>query len=175
IRKYSDFVHFPIYVNDEQSNRSRALWTLPKSQVTEEQHAELFRHVTGGGEEGKPMLTIHWSVDAPGPFHALLYVPEKAPHDLFHRERKGLRLYAKRVLIMEDCDKLTPAYLRFLRGVVDSEDLSLNVSREMLQENKALSTIEGQVVKQTLKALKDLAEGDDTKYLAFYTKYGRGL
>ena len=175
IRKYSDFVHFPIYVNDEHRNRSRALWTLPKSQVTEEQHAELFRHVTGGGEDDKPLLTIHWSVDAPVQFHALLYVPEKAPHDLFHRERKGLRLYAKRVLIMEDCDKLTPAYLRFLRGVVDSEDLSLNVSREMLQENKTLTQIEEQIVKQTLKALKELAESDPEKYLAFYREYGRVL
>jgi molecular chaperone HtpG len=175
IRKYSDFVHFPIYVNDEQSNRSRALWTLPRSQVTEEQHAELFRHVTGGGEDEKPMLTIHWSVDAPVQFHALLYVPDKAPFDLFQRERKGLRLYAKRVLIMEDCDKLVPPYLRFLRGIVDSEDLSLNVSREMLQENRALQTIEGQIVKQTLKALKELAESDADKYLAFYKEYGRVL
>lgn len=175
IRKYSDFVHFPIYVNDEQANRSRALWTLPKSQVTEEQHAELFRHVTSGGEEEKPLLTIHWSVDAPVQFHALLYVPEKAPFDLFHKERKGLRLYAKRVLIMEDCDKLTPPYLRFLRGVVDSEDLSLNVSREMLQDNRTLSTIEGQIVKQALKALKELAEENDEKYLAFYKEFGRVL
>ncbi len=175
IRKYSDFVHFPIYVNDEQTNRSRALWTLPRSQVTEEQHAELFRHVTGAGEEEKPMLTIHWSVDAPVQFHALLYVPEKAPFDLSHKERKGLRLYAKRVLIMEDCDKLTPPYLRFFRGIVDSEDLSLNVSREMLQENRALSQIEGQIVKQALKALKDLAESDADKYLAFYREYGRVL
>jgi molecular chaperone HtpG len=121
------------------------------------------------------MLTIHWSVDAPVQFHALLYVPEKAPFDLFQKDRKGLRLYAKRVLIMEDCDKLTPPYLRFLRGVVDSEDLSLNVSREMLQENKALSQIETQIVKQALKALKDLAESDPEKYLAFYKEYGRVL
>jgi molecular chaperone HtpG len=175
IRKYSDFVHFPIYVNDEQANRSRALWTLPKSQVTEEQHAELFRHVTGAGEDEKPMLTIHWSVDAPVQFHALLYVGEKAPYDLGQRERKGLRLYAKRVLIMEDCDKLTPPWLRFLRGVVDSEDLSLNVSREMLQENRALNQIEGQIVKQALKALKELADSDPEKYLTFYREYGRVL
>jgi len=175
IRKYSDFVHFPIYVNDEQANRSRALWTMPKAQVTEEQHAELYRHVTGAGEEESPMLTIHWSVDAPVQFHALLYVPGKAPFDLFQKDRKGLRLYAKRVLIMEDCDKLTPPYLRFLRGVVDSEDLSLNVSREVLQENKALGQIEAQIVKQTLKALKDLAESDPEKYLAFYREYGRVL
>ena len=175
IRKYSDFVHFPIYVNDEQANRSRALWTMPRSQVTEEQHAELFRHVTGAGEDEKPLLTIHWSVDAPVQFHALLYVPEKAPFDLFHKERKGLRLYAKRVLIMEDCEKLTPGYLRFVRGVVDSEDLSLNVSREILQDNRTLQTIEQQIVKQVLKALKELAESDNEKYLEFYGEFGRVL
>jgi molecular chaperone HtpG len=175
IRKYSDFVHFPIYLNDEQANRSRALWAMPKSQVTEEQHVELFRHVSHGGEEEKPLLTIHWSVDAPVQFHALLYVPEKAPHDLFHKERKGLRLYAKRVLIMEDCEKITPAYLRFVRGVIDSEDLSLNVSREMLQDNKTLHTIEQQIVKQVLKALKELSETDNDKYLAFYGEMGRVL
>src|SRR5690348_7752196 len=123
----------------------------------------------------KPLLVIHTSVDAPVQFHALLYVPEKAPFDLFQKERKGLRLYAKRVLIMEDCDKLTPSYLRFLRGIVDSEDLSLNVSREMLQENRALSQIEGQIVKQALKSLKELAESDTDKYLAFYKEYGRVL
>ncbi len=175
IRKYSDFVHFPIYVNDEVANRSKALWTLPKAQVTEEQHIELFRHVTGGGEEDKPLLTIHWAIDAPVQFHALLYVPEKAPLDLFHRERKGPRLYAKRVLIMEDCEKLVPPYLRFLRGVVDSEDLSLNVSREMLQDNKTLNQIEQQIVKQVLKSLKELADSDPDKYLVFWRELGRVL
>src|SRR5262249_1446058 len=159
-----------------QANRSRALWTLPKSQVTEEQHAELFRHVTGAGEEEKPLLTVHWSVDAPVQFHALIYVPEKAPFDLFQREHhKGLRLYAKRVLIMEDSDKLVPSSLRFLRGVVDSEDLSLNVSREMLQQDRALTQIETQIVKQALKAFKELAESDPDKYLTFYREYGRVL
>jgi molecular chaperone HtpG len=175
IRKYSDFVHFPIHVNGEVANRSKALWTLPRGQVTEEQHAELFRHVTSGGEEDKPLLTIHWSIDAPVQFHALLYVPAKAPLDLFNRERKGPRLYAKRVLIMEDCEKLTPPWLRFLRGVVDSEDLSLNVSREMLQDNKTLGQIEQQIVKQVLKSLKELAESDGEKYLTFWRELGRVL
>ena len=98
------------------------------------------------------------SVDAPVQFHALLYVPEKAPPDLFHKERRGLRLYAKRVLIVEDCDKLTPTYLRFVRGVVDSEDLPLNVSREMLQEDRNLRQIEQQLTKSVLRALKELSE-----------------
>ncbi|WP_437734181.1 molecular chaperone HtpG [Sorangium sp. So ce1335] len=173
IRKYSDFVHFPIKVNDEVANRSAALWTLPKSQITEEQHAEFFQHVTGGYEGDKPLLTVHLSIDAPVQFHALLYVPEKAPADMFHKDRRGVRLYAKRVLIVEDCDKLTPMYLRFLRGVVDSEDLSLNVSREMLQENRTLSQIEQQIVKQVLKSLKDLSESDPERYATFWKEFGQ--
>ena len=175
VRKYSDFVHFPIYVNTEQANRSRAIWALPKSQVTEEDHKDFFHHVTEGMDGDKPLLTIHTSVDAPVQYHALLYVPEKAPFDLFHKERRGLRLYAKRVLIMEDTDKLTPPWLRFLRGVVDSEDLSLNVSREMLQENRTLLTIQQQIVKQTLKTLKDTAESDPETYTKFWGEFGKVL
>jgi molecular chaperone HtpG len=175
IRKYSDFVQFPIHVNDEVANRSSAVWALPKSQVTDEQHAEFYRHITGGHEGETPLSRVHWSVDAPVQFHALLYVPEKAPLDLFDRQRKGLRLYAKRVLIVEDCDKLTPAYLRFLRGVVDSEDLSLNVSREMLQEDKTLHQIEQQLTRQVLKHLKEIAETDADKYLTIWREFGRVL
>jgi len=175
VRKYSDFVHFPIYVNGEQANKSKALWALPKGQVTEEEHAEFFHHVTEGMDGEKPMITIHTSVDAPVQYHALLYVPEKAPFDLFHKERRGLRLYAKRVLIMEDTDKLTPPWLRFLRGVVDSEDLSLNVSREMLQENRTLMAIQQQIVKQSLKTLKETAESEPEKYTTFWHEFGKVL
>jgi molecular chaperone HtpG len=175
VRKYSDFVHFPIYVNTEQANRSKAIWALPKGQVSEEDHKDFFHHVTEGMDGEKPLITIHTSVDAPVQYHALLYVPEKAPFDMFHKERRGLRLYAKRVLIMEDTDKLTPPWLRFLRGVVDSEDLSLNVSREMLQENRTLMQIQQQIVKQTLKTLKETAESDPEKYTQFWTEFGRVL
>ncbi|HEY4118860.1 MAG TPA: molecular chaperone HtpG [Byssovorax sp.] len=175
IRKYSDFVQFPVELDGEVVNRSKAIWSAPRAQVTEEQHAEFYRHLTSGVGDEKPLVTIHWSVDAPVQFAALLYVPEKAPLDLFTREKKGLRLYAKRVLIQEDSDKLTPAYLRFLRGVVDSEDLSLNVSREMLQEDRVLQQIEQQITKQTLKALKDLAASDAEKYATFWREFGRVL
>jgi molecular chaperone HtpG len=175
IKKYSDFVQFPITVGGEVANRSKALWSLPKAQVDAEQHAEFYRHLTGGDEGETPLLTVHWSVDAPVQFNALLYIPSKAPLDLFDRHRKGLRLYAKRVLIVEDCDKLTPAYLRFLRGVVDSEDLSLNVSREMLQEDRTLQQIESQLTRQVLKSLKELAENDPDKYLAFWKEFGKVL
>ena len=174
IRKYSDFVMFPIQVNDEIANQSKALWTLPKAQITEEQHTEFYRHVSGHEDE-TPLLHIHYAVDAPVQFTALLYVPEKAPFDMFMKERRGLRLYAKRVLIVEDSDKLVPLYLRFMRGVVDSEDLSLNVSREMLQEDRTLSQIEQQLTKQALKALKDLAESDADKYNRFWREFGKVL
>ncbi len=173
IRKYSDFVHFPILVNEELANRKAAIWTLPKSQVTEEQHAEFYRHVTGGHEGEKPLWHLHLSIDAPVQFHALMYLPEKAPPDLFQRNRQGIRLYAKRVLIVEDSDKLVPVYLRFFRGVVDSEDLSLNVSREMLQEDKAVKQIEQQITRLVLKALKDLAENDAEKYNTIWREYGK--
>lgn len=175
IKKYSDFVQYPIEVNGEVANKSSAIWAMPKSQVTDEQHAEFYKHITGGHDGDKPMLRVHYSVDAPVQFHALLYVPEKAPIDLFTKDRRGIRLYAKRVLIVESCEKLTPMYLRFLRGVVDSEDLSLNVSREMLQEDRTLSQIESQITKQTLKAIKELADTDAAKYLEFWHEFGRVL
>jgi molecular chaperone HtpG len=172
--KYSDFVQYPIEVDGEVVNRSAAIWTLPKSQVTDEQHTEFFRRITGFDQQ-TPLLRVHLSIDAPVQFHALLYAPEKAPLDLFSRERKGVRLYAKRVLIAEDCDKLTPPYLRFLRGIVDSEDVPLNVSREMLQEDKTLAQIQGQLVKNVLRALKELSESDKDKYGKLWAEFGRVL
>ncbi len=174
IKKYSDFVQFPIYVNDELMNRSSAIWALPKSQVTDEQHTEFFRRITGFDAQ-TPLARVHMSVDAPVQFHALLYVPEKAPLDLFSKDRRGLRLYAKRVLIVEDCDKLTPPYLRFLRGVVDSEDVPLNISRETLQEDKNLSQIQQQLTKSVLRSLKELSESDPERYEKVWTEFGRVL
>ncbi len=172
IKKYSDFVQFPIYVNDELVNRSSAIWALPKSQVNDDQHTEFFRRITGFDEQ-TPLVRVHMSVDAPVQFHALLYVPEKAPLDLFSKDRRGLRLYAKRVLIVEDCDKLVPPYLRFLRGVVDSEDVPLNISRETLQEDKNLSQIQQQLTKSVLRTLKELSESDADRYLKFWREFGR--
>jgi len=174
IKKYSDFVQFPIYLNDELVNRSSAIWALPKAQVTDEQHTEFFRRITGFDAQA-PLMRVHMSVDAPVQFHALLYVPEKAPLDLFSKDRRGLRLYAKRILIVEDCDKLTPAYLRFMRGVVDSEDLPLNISREVLQEDRNLSQIQQQLTKSGLRALKELSETDPVRYARFWAEFGRVL
>jgi molecular chaperone HtpG len=174
IKKYSDFVQFPIHLDDELVNRSSAIWALPKAQVTDDQHTEFFRRITGSDTQ-TPLLRVHTSVDAPVQFHALLYVPEKAPLDLFSKERRGLRLYAKRVLIVEDCDRLTPSYLRFLRGVVDSEDVPLNVSREMLQEDKNLLQIQQQLTKSVLRALADLAKNEPERYAKVWAEFGRVL
>lgn len=175
IQKYSDFVHFPIFLGEEQLNRSRAIWSLPKAQVSDEQHTEFFRRLSGAAEQ-EPLLRVHYSVDAPVQFHALLYVPSKAPWDLYTSERRsGLRLYAKRVLIAEHVEKLAPSYLRFLIGVVDSEDLSLNVSRELLQEDRTLQKLEQQISKQVVKALRELADSDKDKYTLFWKEYGRVL
>jgi len=175
VAKYSDFVGFPVYVGDKQANQSKALWAMPRAEVTAEQHAHLYKHLSGGGDVDEPLVTIHFSVDAPVQFHAVLYIPDKPPFDLFQKERTSLRLYAKRVLIMESCDKLTPSWLRFLRGVVDSEDLTLNVSRETLQESRTLAQIEQQLVKQVLKTLKELAESDAARYLRFWKTFGKVL
>ncbi|MFO0552921.1 MAG: molecular chaperone HtpG [Polyangiaceae bacterium] len=175
ISKYSDFIGFPILVGGERANQPVALWAVPKSQVTEEQHAHFFKHVTGGGCGDKPLTAIHFSVDAPVQFQALVYIPEKPPFDLFQKDRTALRLYAKRVLIIENCEKLTPTWLRFLRGVVDSEDLSLNVSREMLQESRAVQQIEQVLVKQVLRSLKELAENEPAKFAEFWRMFGKVL
>lgn len=174
IQKYSDFVQFPIYLNDELTNRSSAIWALPRNKVTDEQHTEFFRRLTGFDAQ-TPLARVHMSVEAPVQFHALLYVPEKAPLDLFSKNRPGVRLYAKRVLIEEDCERLVPPYLRFLRGVVDSEDLPLNVSREMLQEDRNLLQIEQQIVKSVLKTLNELADSNPETYAQFWSEFGRVL
>ncbi len=174
IQKYSDYVGFPIMMEGERANRPVALWTEPRSKVTAEQHAEFFKHLTGGTQGDAPLLTVHIAIDAPVQFNALLYVPSKAPFDLFNKEqRRGLKLYTRKVLILEDCDRVLPIWLRFVRGVVDSEDLSLNVSREMLQESRALATIEQQIVKQLLKAMKDLAESEPEKYAELWRIFGK--
>jgi len=174
IQKYSDFVQFPIYLNDELANRSSAIWALRRNTVTEEQYTEFFRRLTGF-ETQTPIARVHMSVEAPFQFHALLYVPEKAPLDLFSKDRHGVRLYAKRVLIEEDCQRLVPPYLRFLRGLVDSEDLPLNVSREVLQEDRNLLQIQQQIVKSVLKTLNELADSNPETYAQFWNEFGRVL
>jgi molecular chaperone HtpG len=174
IEKYSDFVTFPIKLDGEVANQSSALWRQPRSQVTEEQHTEFFKHITHGQWGEAPAATIHYSVDAPVQFSALLYIPEKPSPQLYmmQKERPGLRLYAKRILIQQNCEALTPTYLRFVRGVVDSEDLTLNVSRETLQEDRVLTQIATQLTKQVLKELARIADKDPDRYAKIWEAFG---
>jgi molecular chaperone HtpG len=176
VKKYSDFVMFPIRLGDEQINESSALWRQARSSITAEQHAEFFKHITHGIQGDEPLATVHYAVDAPVQFSALLYVPERAGSDLWMmqgKQRPGLKLYAKRVLIMENCESLLPVYLRFVRGVVDSEDLQLNVSRETLQDSRTVKLIEQQLTKQVLKELSRIAEQDAERYATFWEQFGQ--
>ena len=189
IKRYSNYVMHPIKLRviDEQGedkdpeprqiNAASAIWARSASELNDENYAEFYKHVMGGfvlpGDE--PFARLHFSADAPIQFHALLFVPGRAPADLFQEDRKALQLYARRVLIQENCETLLPQYLRFVRGVVDSEDLPLNVSRETLQENKSLSAIRRQLTRKVLKLLADLAETDADKYAKMWAEFGSVL
>ncbi|MEZ5291003.1 MAG: molecular chaperone HtpG [Vicinamibacterales bacterium] len=190
LRKYSDHIAIPILMKkeewnsetraqvltdeDEQVNRASALWARPKSEITEEQYHELYRHVAH--DVDAPLAYTHAKVEGRQEFTLLLYVPARAPFDLWDREhRRGVKLYVRRVFIMDDAEQLLPAYLRFVRGVVDSNDLPLNVSREILQESKDVQAIRTAAVKRVLTLLEDLAGKDTDKYQAFWTTFGRVL
>jgi molecular chaperone HtpG len=189
IKRYSNYVMHPIKVRviDEQGedkdpeprqiNAASAIWARSASELEDADYQEFYKHVMGGfvlpGDE--PFARLHFSADAPIQFHALLFVPGRAPADLFQEDRKALQLYARRVTVMESCDTLLPQYLRFVRGVVDSEDLPLNVSREMLQEHKSLAAIRRQLTRKVLKLLGDLAESDADKYAKLWAEFGSVL
>ena len=190
LRKYSDHIAVPILMKketwdaeakkqvataeDEQVNRASALWARPKSEITEEQYHELYKHIAHDGEP--PLAFTHAKVEGRLEYTLLLYVPQRAPFDLWDREhRRGIKLYVRRVFIMDDAEQLMPAYLRFVRGVVDSNDLPLNVSREILQQSKDVEAIRGAATKRVLTLLEDLAEKDAAKYGTFWTTFGRVL
>ncbi|HQP35375.1 MAG TPA: molecular chaperone HtpG [Polyangiaceae bacterium] len=176
VKKYSDFVSHPIKLKDKLVNSTSALWLRPKSEITEEQYDEFYQHVLGGFGKDKPLARMHVSADAPIQFHALLFVPDKPPLDMMlDTPKRGIRLHARRIFVMDGCEKLTPPYLRFLRGVVDSEDLSLNVSREMLQDDRALEQIQKQLTRNTLKTLQQMADSEPEKYEKFWDGFGRML
>jgi molecular chaperone HtpG len=190
LRKYSDHIAVPIlmqterwdteaskYVTtgeDEQVNRASALWARAKSEITEEQYHELYRHVAHDSEP--PLAYTHAKVEGRQEFTLLLYVPARAPFDLWDRQhRRGVKLYVRRVFIMDDAEQLMPAYLRFVRGVVDSNDLPLNVSREILQQSRDVQAIRTAAVKRVLTLLEELAEKDAAKYRTFWKTFGRVL
>lgn len=172
IRKHSAFIPFPVLVDGERVNTTPALWREPKFSVTKEQYADFYKFLTY--DHSAPLETLHFSVDAPVQFNALLFIPEMQ-HDFFGagRDHWGLDLYARRVLIQRENKELLPEYLGFLKGVVDTEDLPLNISRETLQENVILRKIQQTIVKQTLSHLEKLASADKDQYDKFWRLHGR--
>jgi molecular chaperone HtpG len=155
-------------VREETLNSMKAIWARPKEEVTDEEHEEFYKHL--GHDWNPPLERLHMKFEGTTEYQTLLYIPSKAPFDLFHADRKhGIQLYCKRVFIMEDCKELLPEYLRFVKGVVDAADLNLNVSREILQQDRLVMNIRKNLVK---KVLDLLAKMDDEKYAKFYEEFG---
>lgn len=194
IRKYSDHITLPIVMKkeewsqeekknkitaeDETINQASALWARPKNEITVEQYHEFYKHVAHDFEP--PLAYLHARVEGKQEYTQLLYIPARAPFDLFDREhRHGIKLYVQRVFIMDDAEKLLPNYLRFVRGVIDSNSLPLNVSREILQESKDIDTIRAGVVKKVLGLIEDLSlsenDEDKEKFKIFYREFGQVL
>jgi molecular chaperone HtpG len=174
IKTYSDHIGFPIKLGTETLNAASALWTRPPKDVTEQQHTEFYHHTAHAFDE--PWLTIHNRVEGLVSYTNLLYVPSTQPFDLYEPERKGhVKLFVNRVFITEDTKGLLPPFLRFLRGVVDSEDLSLNISREMLQTDPKLAKIRSGLTKKVLSELKKKAKKDPDSYADFWRNFGAVL
>ena len=182
INKYSDHISLPIIMpkegKDEKGedtvNAAKALWTRNRKDIKEEEYNEFYKTVSHDVEE--PLCHIHNKVEGKLEYTSLLFIPARAPFDLWDREwRHGVKLYVKRVFIMDDARQLLPAYLRFVKGVVDSDDLPLNVSREILQHNKVIETIRSASTKKILDLLKKLAEKEPDKYQRFWQTFGRVL
>ncbi|MEG2076128.1 MAG: molecular chaperone HtpG, partial [Victivallaceae bacterium] len=188
VKRYSDFIEYPIImpqtkyheedkttVEDTVLNSQKAIWLRKASEITEEEHESFFAHVSH--QPGKPLQSILISAEGTNEFKALLYIPEKAPFTLFmpDLQKKGLQLYIKRVFITDECKELIPDYLRFVKGVVDSSDLPLNVSREILQDNPLLKRIEKSLTTKVLGELKKLKENQFDKYKSFFQEFGKTL
>ncbi len=175
IRRYSSFVPHPIKVGGEVVNDQKPIWVEPKAQVTDEQYRQFYQHLTHHADES-PLWHLHLAADSPIQFQAILYCPPTNLERLgLGRIDHGLSLCAKRVLVQSDCRDLLPDYLRFLHGLVDSEDLPLNVSRETLQDNTVIRRIRTSLVKGVLDRLTKLAEESPAEYLTFFEQFGNGL
>src|SRR6185312_15910262 len=171
---YSDHIAIPVLMGDETVNQANALWARPKSAIADEQYVEFYKYI--GHDFEAPLAWTHNRVEGRQQYTQLLYIPSHAPFDLWDRhQRHGLKLYVRRVFIMDDAEHLLPAYLRFVRGMVDSADLPLNVSREILQESKDVEVIRKGCVNKVLGLLEDLAENQKEKYAAFWKEFGRVL
>ena len=198
VKKHSDFVAYPILtqhsreqpVKDEEGepiegktetiveektlNSQEPIWTRPADQVTDEEYAEFYRHISK--DWNSPLDTLSLRAEGRIEYRSLLFFPEKAPFDLFYRDQQwGLRLYVRRVLIMDACEELLPVYLRFVRGIVDSSDLPLNISREMVQQDRHISQMRKWLTKKVLEHLTKLQSDDNEKYMTLWSQFGRVL
>ncbi len=179
VKRYSDFVAYPVIYKDKEGkeadkalNSMKPIWTRPRSEVQDEEYKEFYKHISHDWNE--PMLTWSFRAEGRSEYQALLFIPSEAPFDLFYTTGKfGLHLYVRRVLIMEHCEELLPAYLRFIRGVVDSADLPLNVSRQRLQEDRHIAQIRKWLTKKILDSLEDTQKKEPEKYVAFWKQFGR--
>ncbi len=182
IKKYSDHIVAPILMKvedeekdeEERVNSAAALWTRSKSEISSEEYNEFYKHIAHDFED--PLAHVHSRMEGTQEYILLLYVPARAPFDLWNREqRHGIKLYVRRVFIMDDAEQLMPGYLRFVRGIVDSNDLPLNVSREILQQNRLIDAIRSNAVKKMLGVFSDLANKEPEKYATFWDQFGRVL
>ncbi len=183
IKQYSDFVTYPIYLEDrsktdkekeEPVNSMKALWTRPESEVGDDEYREFYRHLTHDWED--PIERISYKAEGSSEFRALLYIPSRPPVDLFFQDGKhGVQLYIRRVFIMNDCSELIPEYLRFIKGVVDSEDLSLNISREILQQDRQTAMIKNNITRKVLDALKKMKTDRPEEFKKFWQMFGMVL
>ncbi|MBL0220750.1 MAG: molecular chaperone HtpG [Myxococcales bacterium] len=174
VKHYSDFVAYPIKRGETTLNSMKAIWDRPKAEVTEDEYKEFYKHLSHDWND--PLRTIPVKIEGTLEAYALLYVPAKAPFDLFSPEMKrGVQLYVKRVFVMDECKELMPSYLRFVKGVVDAHDLSLNVSREILQKDRQIAVIRKQLVKKVLGTLDELKRDAREDYLGFWAGFGPAL
>ena len=174
VKRYSYFITWPIRIGEETVNSRKALWARAQKDVSEEEYAEFYRHVSHDWRE--PLETIRLAAEGTFEYQALLFIPSHAPFDLFNRDAHvGIQLYVKRVFIMGDCDQLMPEYLRFIKGVVDAQDMSLNVSREMMQQDRQVKAIRRRLTKKVLSTIKDLQSERPEDYRTFWTQFGRVL
>jgi molecular chaperone HtpG len=175
VKRYSDFVSYPIRLKADTLNSMKAIWARGKDEVTEDEHREFYKHISHDWHDPLEHISVH--VEGNFEARALLYIPSKAPFDLNLRDgaHRGLQLYVKRVFIMDDWRELLPPYLRFVRGVVASDDLSLNVSREILQKDRQVQAIKRHLVRRILAALKEMKEQRPEKYRTFWTEFGAVL
>jgi molecular chaperone HtpG len=189
VTTYSNFVEHPVVMDVEKTegdgddakttiveetlNSRKAIWARAKNEVSDEEYHEFYKHVSHDFMD--PARTIHWKAEGTTEFSALLYIPQKAPFDMFTPEpqKRGVHLYVKRVYITDDCEALVPNYLRFLRGVVDSSDLPLNVSRETLQEERVIRVMSKNIIRKVIDTLSDMMENDREAYVQFWNEFGR--